>query len=184
MTTWVFAYGSLLWNPGFTPAETIKARLKGFSRSFCMLSVTHRGTRDAPGLVLALDAEDGASCTGVALRMAQADETLVLAMLRERELITAAYNERQVPLRLEDGREVTALAYVIDPGHPQYCRMPLERQAEIIATATGGRGPNTDYLFNTAAHLVEMGVVDADMDWLVTRVRDLGPKPLRSSHPD
>jgi len=148
MTMWVFGYGSLLWNPGFAPVESVAADLTGFSRSFCMLSIHHRGTVDRPGLVLALDEAD-AMCTGVAFRVAQAEEGAVLAQLRERELISSAYVEKHVPLALQDGRAVEALAYV------------------------GGRGPNPEYLYNTAAHLSEMGIDDPDMAWLVARVRDL-----------
>lgn len=173
MTLWVFGYGSLLWNPGFAPAEAVTARLEGYHRSFCMLSIHHRGSEDEPGLVLALDAAPGGLCTGVALRVAAEDEADVLAALRERELISSAYVERHVPLMLTDGRRVEALAYVIDPAHRQYCRYPLDRQAEMIATAVGGRGPNCEYLFNTAAHLAGLGIEDADMDWLVERVRAL-----------
>ena len=29
--TWVFAYGSLVWNPGFAPAESVQARLEGYA---------------------------------------------------------------------------------------------------------------------------------------------------------
>ena len=77
-------------------------------------------------------------------------------------------------ISLQDGREVSAVTYVIDPDHVQYCGgLPLEEQAQIIAKAVGGRGPNTEYLFNTAQHLAEMGVMDADMQWLQARVRDL-----------
>lgn len=173
MTMWVFGYGSLLWNPGFTPVETVTAVLHGYHRSFCMLSIHHRGTEEDPGLVLALDAQPGARCTGAAFRVAEADEARVLAELRERELISSAYVERHVPLICTDGRKVEALAYVIDPDHCQYCNFALERQAQMIAHAVGGRGPNTDYLFNTAAHLSQMGISDPDMEWLVDRVRQI-----------
>jgi len=173
MTLWVFGYGSLLWNPGFEPAEGVRARLDAYHRSFCMLSIHHRGTEDRPGLVLALDAMEGARCTGLALRARDGEEDGVLAYLRERELISSAYREHHVPLALDDGREVEALAYVIDPGHRQYCQFPLERQARMIAGAVGGRGPNPEYLFNTAAHLAELGIRDPDMEWLATRVREL-----------
>jgi cation transport protein ChaC len=98
----------------------------------------------------------------------------VLAYLRERELISSAYVERQVELALSDGRRVSALAYVMDCDHPQYCGgLPLEEQARIIAAAEGGRGLNRDYLWNTAAHLAELGLADPDLDWLARRVRDL-----------
>ena len=88
MTIWVFGYGSLLWNPGFDPAEAVTATLSGYHRSFCMLSIHHRGTAEKPGLVLALDEAD-ATCTGVAFRVAPADQVRVLAELRERELISS-----------------------------------------------------------------------------------------------
>lgn len=177
MTLWVFGYGSLLWNPGFEPAEAATARLHDYHRSFCMLSIHHRGTRANPGLVLALDESHGSTCTGVALRVDAAEEGAVLAQLRERELISSAYVERELPLALGDGRDITALAYVIDPEHEQYCQFDLETQARMIAGATGGRGPNDEYLFNTAAHLQQMGIQDADMEWLVARVRDLVATP-------
>lgn len=66
---WVFGYGSLLWNPGFAVAETRQARLDGWRRSFCMTSIHHRGTPEAPGLVLALDQAADAVCHGVAFRV-------------------------------------------------------------------------------------------------------------------
>lgn len=170
---WVFGYGSLLWDPGFSPAETAVAVLTGYHRSFCMLSIHHRGTEVLPGLVLALDRAQGASCTGVALRVAGPEAGAVLAMLRERELISAAYLERWVTVTLAGGAQVSALAYVIDPGHRQYCRFDLETQAQMIGRSVGGRGRNTDYLFNTAAHLLQLGIRDPDMLWLTERVRAL-----------
>ena len=74
-------------------------------------------------------------------------------------------------ITLAGGRVVNAVAYVIDPDHVQYCGgLPLEEQARIIARAHGGRGPNRDYLFNTARHLQSLGVADPDLDWLARRV--------------
>ena len=64
---------------------------------------------------------------------------------------------------LQDGRAgAGAGLVVIDPDHRQYCRFDLETQAGLIAMAHGGRGPNTDYLFNTVAHLQAMGIADAN----------------------
>jgi cation transport protein ChaC len=173
VTLWVFGYGSLLWNPGFQPADEMLAHLDDFHRSFCMLSVHHRGTEEEPGLVLALDARRGARCTGLALRAKEGEEAQVLAYLRERELISSAYVERHVELLLTDGRRIVALAYVIDPAHRQYVSFDLETQAAMIARATGGRGPNTEYLLNTSAQLDRLGIHDPDMDWLVGRVREM-----------
>lgn len=171
---WVFGYGSLIWNPGFPVAEQAVARLEGWHRSFCMRSIHHRGTVEDPGLVLALDRAEGAFCDGVAFRVEPGAEGATLATLRERELISSAYLERVLALRLSDGRAVEALAYVIDPDHVQYCGgLALEEQAQIIAQAVGGRGPNRDYLWSTAAHLADLGIGDGDLDWLARRVRVL-----------
>ncbi len=170
MDRWIFGYGSLLWDPGFDPAETVTATLSGYQRSFCMLSIHHRGTEADPGLVLALDAVDGAACHGVAFRVQPDKADAVMTMLRDRELISSAYLERQVTITLPAGRRVQAVAYVIDPAHRQYCRFDLETQAQMIARATGGRGRNTDYLFNTVSHLATLGITDPDLDWLNARV--------------
>jgi cation transport protein ChaC len=171
---WVFGYGSLMWDPGFAHDATALARLEGFHRSFCMRSVHHRGTAEAPGLVLALDAAAGAACDGVALRVRAGTEDDTLAYLRERELVSAAYLETRQQVRLAGGAEVEAVTFVIDRAHGQYCGgLPLEEQAAIIARAVGGRGPNRDYLWNTAAHLAELGIADAELSWLADRVRAL-----------
>ena len=172
MRLWVFGYGSLLWNPGFKPAEARRAVLRDYHRSFCMLSIHHRGTPEVPGLVLALDAVPGGQCTGMAFRADDAEAEAVLELLRARELISSAYLERTVTLQTEDG-PLEAVAYVIDPAHEQYVQLDLETQATMIARSTGGRGPNPEYLFRTAAHLDQMGIVDPDMRWLVDRVKRL-----------
>ena len=173
MSLWVFGYGSLLWNPGFEVEDSRIATLNGYARSFCMLSIHHRGTEEDPGLVLALDKSEGGSCTGVALKAAAGTEETTLAMLRERELISSAYYEAVLPVAFEDGAQIEAVSYVIDPAHRQYCSYSLEDQAQIIARAVGGRGPNTEYLHNTAAHLAQIGIEDADLTWLSQRVRQL-----------
>ena len=168
---WVFGYGSLIWNPGFPISDRQVAVLDDWRRSFCMRSIHHRGTPQAMGLVLALDRDTGARCHGVAFRVAQGAEAATLAALRDRELISSAYLEEWLPVTLAEGGRQQALAYVIDPVHDQYCGgLSLEDQARIIATATGGRGSNRDYLNATAAHLTELGIADPDLDWLVARV--------------
>lgn len=176
---WVFGYGSLMWEPGFAWQERVLARLPGWHRSFCMRSIHHRGTVERPGLVLALDRAPGAVCQGVAYAVASEHVADTLAALRERELISSAYLEKLLRVTLADGRQVEAVTYVIDPDHAQYCGgLALEEQARIIAGATGGRGPNRDYLWNTAAHLTELGIADPDLDWLSERVRRLASDRL------
>ncbi|TDL91081.1 gamma-glutamylcyclotransferase [Meridianimarinicoccus aquatilis] len=171
---WIFGYGSLIWNPGFPYVDRVIGELPGYARSFCMRSIHHRGTVEDPGLVLALDPHPGTRCSGVAFGVAEAEAESTLDALRERELVSSAYLEKMLPLELSDGRRVKAVTYVVDPDHVQYCGgLDLEEQARIIATAIGGRGPNCEYLFNTASHLRELGLADADLDWLATRVAEL-----------
>jgi cation transport protein ChaC len=87
--------------------------------------------------------------------------------------VSSAYLEDWLDVEM-NGTVVRALSYVIDPDHDQYCGdLTLDAQAQIIAAAVGGRGRNCEYLFNTAAHLAQLGIADADLDWLCDRVRGL-----------
>lgn len=161
---WVFGYGSLIWRPGFVFVERRLARLSGWRRSFCMTSIHYRGTPEAPGLVLALDRAPGAVCEGLAFRVEAADADGVLAYLRERELISSAYEETRLPVTLDDGAEVEALAYVVDPHHPQYAGgLSLDEQAVVIRRAEGSTGSNLDYLLYTLEGLAALGIHDADL---------------------
>lgn len=170
---WVFGYGSLIWDPGFSVAEAQVARLTDWHRSFCMRSIHHRGTPERMGLVLALDRAVGAFCDGLAFRVTPGAEAEALAYLRARELISSAYLEASLPVRTRDGRDLTALTYVIDPQHDQYCGgLSLTEQAGIIAHAAGGRGTNRAYLTATAEHLASLGIADKDLNALVVMVQD------------
>jgi cation transport protein ChaC len=170
---WVFGYGSLLWDPGFEPAEICPARLHGWHRSFSMISIHYRGTAEVPGLVLALDERAGAVCDGLAMRVRDEEAETVLAALRARELVSDAYLERHFEVIGPEERALDVVTYVIDPEGPQYCDLALEEQAQMIAEAVGARGPNRDYLENTHAHLCSLGVEDPDLGWLVKRVREI-----------
>lgn len=174
---WVFAYGSLMWKPGFAYAEMRRATLPGYVRRFCLDSITYRGTPEFPGLVLALDEEPGASCEGVAYRVPAESRAEVHEYLRKRELVTYSYIEKFLPLDLDDGARVEALAYVMDRSHRQYRGgLTPAQQAEVIAHAVGPAGPNAEYLENTVSHLNLMGVEDAEMIGLHELVRSIVEK--------
>ncbi|CTQ31442.1 gamma-glutamylcyclotransferase [Jannaschia rubra] len=181
---WVFGYGSLVWNPGIAVAETRRATLRGFRRRFCMWSIHHRGSLTDPGLVLALEPGEGAACEGIALRAADPDAAL--AELRERELVSAAYHERGLMLSTDAG-DLPAIGYVVDTAHDQYARdLSLDEQARIIAHAVGGRGPNHEYLSNTARSLAALDIDDPDLEWLVARVQQIrqqAGRPLVTAKP-
>lgn len=169
---WIFAYGSLLWNPGFEIKESAIGRLEGYARSFCLRSVEHRGTCEVPGLVLGLDPDPQAYVTGMALRVADQIWDQTIAEVRARELVTDAYCETLVPVALRDGRHIRAISFVMRKDHPQYAGgLDLDEQAMIISRAHGGRGPNWEYLLNTASHLRDLGVEDVELSDLAHRVR-------------
>jgi cation transport protein ChaC len=168
---WVFGYGSLMWRPGFDFIEKAPAALIGAHRSLCIYSFHHRGTQAHPGLVLGLD--EGGACRGVAFRVAQANADATLTYLREREQVTDVYVEAMKPVSLLDssGRELEALCYIVDRGHPQYAgRLSLERQAELVRSASGLSGNNIDYVLNTVRHLEEVGIHDVELMALAQRL--------------
>jgi cation transport protein ChaC len=177
---WVFAYGSLMWRPGFAFAEARRARLTGYARAFCVYSVHHRGTPERPGLVLGLDR--GGVCEGVAYRIAAADAAAVRAYLRARELVNGVYREAPVPVELEQlpRIEVTALAYIVERAHHTYAgRLPLGLQARLIRGASGRSGANLDYLVSTVRHLEQLSIREPELQRLAAMA---GPLAWRRAH--
>lgn len=169
---WVFAYGSLMWNPGFAFAERCEARLIGAHRALCVYSFHHRGTREHPGLVLGLDL--GGACRGIAYRVAAGDWPQVHAYLTEREQISGVYREGTRRIRLLDGsrREAPALAYLVNRAHPQYARgLGLEEQLALVRRSHGKSGPNADYVVATVAALEALGLADPGLSWIAHQLR-------------
>jgi cation transport protein ChaC len=163
---WVFGYGSLMWRPGFPHIERRHAHLHGYHRSLCVLSHVHRGTPERPGLVLGLDR--GGRCHGMAFRVVADEIEATVRYLRERELVTSVYRERRLPIRLDDGTAVEALAYVVDRRHPQYAgRLPEDELLRLVRQGQGVSGANPDYVRSTHDHLLDMGVVDPILRRLV-----------------
>jgi cation transport protein ChaC len=169
---WVFGYGSLMWRPGFDYVERQPALLRDHRRAFCIYSVHHRGTPERPGLVLGL--APGGCVRGTAYRVDDAIWPEVYAYLLEREQPTETYLEARVQVVLGRGGRVTATAFLSDYHHPQWAgALSLERQAELIAGASGLSGRNVDYLRDLVAHLHETDTRDRDMDTLLAKVEAL-----------
>lgn len=163
---WVFGYGSLMWRPDFSFVERSAATLHGRRRAFCIYSVHHRGTYQRPGLVLGL--APGGSVRGAAYRIAEEAWPQVYAYLLEREQPTETYIEARSAVRLADGRRVESLVFLSDIRHPQWAgALSLDRQAELIAGATGLSGRNVDYLRDLVEHLRLQGVRDEAMERLL-----------------
>jgi cation transport protein ChaC len=165
---WFFAYGSLMWDPGFKPAQVTSALLRGWHRKFCVASVIYRGTPDKPGLSLGLDR--GGSCHGFALKIAEAERTEILAYLSDREMPEEIYSSRPVRLETADG-PLRAYTLVVNRDHALYVPpMELPLMAARIAQSAGKRGPNRDYLEQTVRHLEKVGITDNLLRRLLDRV--------------
>lgn len=168
---WVFGYGSLMWNPAIEVAESLPARIEGFSRSFCMRLMFGRGMPDNPGLMLCL--VPGGSCAGVAHRIAPAHVESESRILWMREMLSGAYVPTWVDLDL-GSRHVRGVTFVINMAHPRYLPgLGHDEQAARIAKAEGHLGTNRDYLFRTVAALASAGVNDTYLDDIHARVRAL-----------
>jgi glutathione-specific gamma-glutamylcyclotransferase len=157
---WVFAYGSLMWRPGFAHLERAPARLIGLHRALCVYSFVHRGTPEKPGLVLGLDR--GGACRGIAYRVERVLRAKTIAYLRARDVLLAGGPERRV----------RALVYVVDRGHPQYAgRLDLDAQLHFVRQGHGSSGANPDYVLATVAEIEAQGIRDTDLHLLAERLK-------------
>ncbi len=156
---WIFGYGSLMWRPEFRYQRKSVGLLRGYHRALCILSTRHRGTTRKPGLVMGLCR--GGSCWGMAFRISAEHVPHVLTNLWAREMRRRVYQPKLVPVRVEGGRKVRALAFVADAAHPQYVReLDLHGRARLVAQGIGQRGRCTDYIRRTLEHMYELGVTD------------------------
>lgn len=171
---WVFAYGSLIWDPGDMAITRIEpGLLRGYHRSFCIRSILYRGTPQEPGLVLGLDR--GGSCMGMVQHLDPALRRESLEHLYAREIPVGAdrvYLPRIVPVRLASGSIVRALAFVADRSLPSYARLAEEEVLALLGRCRGHRGPNRDYAINTWEALRRHGVHDERLAAIVRRLRE------------
>ncbi len=166
---WLFAYGSLIWNPTIHFTERRIALLRGYHRRFCLRTVLGRGCCERPGLMLGLD--HGGSCRGVAYRLPAATAEEELLLVWRREMVAGAYRPRWLRARSREG-PLTVLAFTIERSHARYCpRLSEEQRIAMLATARGPLGRAADYLVDTARHLAELGIPDRHLDRLCEEVR-------------
>lgn len=162
---WVFAYGSIMWNPGFAHSEVRHALLRGYHRAFCVYSIHYRGTVERPGLVFGLDR--GGACRGRVFRVAAADGPSVLATLDDRENIYDVYLRRTLRIMTPEG-PVFAQSYVVDREGPQYAgKLCPARVLAMLRDGRGVGGTGVEYLENTVRHLDELGIPDARLHELL-----------------
>ena len=167
---WVYAYGSLIWNPEFEFRERRLSTLRGHHRALCLWSRVNRGTPELPGLVFGLDR--GGSCRGMTFRIAAANVPSSFEALWRGEMATGAYHPRWVSCVTDQG-PVSALAFVIDRQNPGYVRGLLEHQTvEIVRRAAGRYGPCVDYVVQTHQALSAAGIRDEKLARLAQRLQE------------
>jgi len=166
---WIFAYGSLMWNPGLAFVAKRVGTIYGFHRSFCLWSRINRGTPERPGLVLTL--ERGGSCRGLAFRLTGSTSRDELLALWRREMSMGSYHPRWLEFHAGADR-FPALAFIVNRACSGYAgKLPLEATVQAIATARGKFGSSAEYLFQTQAALESHGILDARVKRLADRVK-------------
>jgi cation transport protein ChaC len=166
---WLFGYGSLIWKPEIDYVEDRVALARGWHRSFCMNMTRWRGTKERPGLMMALDS--GGQCKGVAFRLADDNRREQLGRLFRREVTLKPTSYRPRMLKLaSDGGPLRALAFVINRNGRTYSG-PLDEAKVVdrLATSCGHWGSGADYLYNTVKNLEERGIHDRHL-WRLQRL--------------
>jgi glutathione-specific gamma-glutamylcyclotransferase len=161
---WLFAYGSLIWNPAIEFAEQRPLLVRGWHRRFCLTLMMGRGAPDCPGLMLALDR--GGACRGVGFRLPATHARNELTLVWRREMFTGAYQARWVAA--SDGNHpIRALTFVANRDHPRYAgALPQTVIVQRIATASGHLGTSRSYLDNTVLSLRRLGIADPTLERL------------------
>ncbi len=176
---WLFAYGSLIWNPLFHFDERRPAQVHGLHRRFCLWSRMGRGSPERPGLMLAL--EHGGRCHGFAFRIPAHQVRTELMLIWRREMTMGSYEARWVNA-IAGGQSVRALAFVINRKGWQYAgKLPEDEVVEVLAHARGRLGSAAEYLFQTVDCLRANGVQDAPLFALAERVASLHAQPVATA---
>lgn len=167
---WLFAYGSLIWNPTIHFVAQRIGTIHDWHRSFCLSVTAGRGSPQQPGLVLALD--NGGHCTGIAYRID--DEILEneLRVLWQREMVSGSYIPRWLPIFDEQGENFGhALSFTMDHESRQYAGdLPECEIVHRIAHAEGALGSAADYLLHTCEGLKHSNIEDNELFDLTKKV--------------
>jgi len=176
---WIFAYGSLMWNPMVNFDRRQVAKLHGWHRSFCLRMEIGRASPEIPGRMLAL--ESGGHTHGVALKLSPSTMEEELRLIWIREMVLGSYKPTWAPVTLDDDTEAYAIAFVADTSREQYAPDScVKTVAPLVARAKGKFGSNAEYLFKLHAALNECSVYDPYIDELAGEVQRI-PRVLPDS---
>lgn len=157
---WIFAYGSLMWDPAFYFEEVRLAKASNYQRRFCLVTEMGRGSIEHPGLMAALD--HGGSCEGLAFRIRSADVDKETSVIWRREMISYGYVPIFVKLETDQG-PIEGLSFLVDHTGGRYAqRLDMDEAAKMIARGEGLLGTNIEYLHNLANQLDLLGLHDEE----------------------
>ncbi len=164
----VFAYGSLIWNPGFAVGGRRRAAAIGWHRAFSISLDHFRGSPERPGLMLAL--APGGRCEGLVLDIAEGTEAQSLRAVLRRELVAheLSANACWITVETERGRE-EALTFYAGPVGTRLAELSIAEQAHRLARAAGAAGSGAEYLLRTVRGLAESGIHD-DYIWTLQQL--------------
>ena len=166
---YIFAYGSLMWNPQFAWDARHVATIRGYHRAFRVWSRINRGTPENPGLVLTL--ERGGSCRGLVYRIEPDRVQEEMSLIWKREMTYGSYCPKWLNC-IVGGETLKSLAFTVNRACSGYTgAIPMEVVVEAISSARGRYGPAHDYLFKTTETLREYGIRDSRVEQLTNLVR-------------
>lgn len=161
---WIFAYGSLMWDPCVTFAEVRRAQAVDHARKFILKdTLGGRGTANAPGLMVALDTSPGTICNGLVFRIEADLVEAETARLWRRERLVPAYNEVWVSAETAQG-VVRAATFRADHGSALIdTTLSFEEKVRYTATGSGFLGSSLDYIRGISKHFREMKIDDPEV---------------------
>ena len=165
---WVFAYGSLIWNPEIDFESSYIGKVYGRHRNFCVQSTKYRGTPSLPGVVLGLDT--GGSCVGVVYKLRSATKIESIEKLYQREMLNRIYIPILVNVYVANKQSVRALTFAANRRNDAYLSMTEDQLFNRLNVCVGDRGANKDYALNTWRALKEHGVRDERLEKISTRL--------------
>ena len=173
---WVFAIGSLIWNPAFQFVEKRVGRVYGYHRSFCVRSHVVRGTARKPGLIVGLDC--GGSCWGIVYRIDAKNIESETSVIWDREMATKSYIPRWLKVRTETGT-IMAIGFVADRAYEHFANQhSLDETARIVATASGNLGSCLDYLRSILENLNKCGITDEPLQRLLALAEQMSRQDM------
>lgn len=173
---WVFAYGSLMWDPAIEFSEVRRAHVPNYARRFILKDMLGgRGNPDSPGLMAALD--HGGGCEGLIFRIDADRVETETEILWRREQVGPAYHAEFVTAIAGD-QQIKVLAFTADHNADQICAdITRDEQIEYLNGGKGILGSSLEYLSNIVAQFEALGIVDDECSSLLAEANAASKAP-------